>query len=1505
MESREYLRNAISKIEGNLRERNFQQLLELIAFYSVRYEDAAMDLAEPLIEKADLFDLLGYGFMAMREFGEAQHYYERSLKIRTILFGEVSTPVVRSYRRLAFLFEETQNSKDGNEYKEKAHKGLILLQEKLNTQLSRYHKEGNYWEAIKVGRELCDVEYTLSGDKSLDYAQVLSNLAFLNKTVAFEYEQPEFYRDAEILYEKAYQIVLDLSSAKQEILGVLLINMGEMFRITGQYQKAEIFQLKALQFWLDTKGEGSEQVGGCYNNLGMLYQDLKQPKKAEDFYLKAIAARRRLLGENHELFAQSLNNIAKFYSDQGRDAEVESLLLQAKDILERKLGASHPACMKALSNLAEHYEKIGKKENIDPMFEDFLKSLETASAHKALDLTELPELTAVFKDLAIGLRKEKYAAHSSTDFLDAKIESFTDAAFQFELANCLKDFRRGRYADCFRDAVALNSKCSTFEVLQIYLISVQLLNGPILPGKAGGMSALLPLLNLVTTRGWPYRLLQLSVGDLSFEKAKTYAEGEKQIYQTHCYAGFRMLAEGRKDEAQKHFSICLNMPLSAFESSLIDPNILRYEINKDHGSPLKKLNSQLAQYLRERKVNEALETGSRAYQYALANCSSSSREYQLTLTNLASAYFLAGNLARAKEFFEQTLALVNSSKDKDDDISPLVNNGLGLVNLNLGNFTDAEQRLKESIDYFEKRNLYHDPNFGQALGNLAEVYRERGDFQLAIPLYEKAIGVMAISVGKEDSEYARWIHNFGLLYLQNSDYDMAETCFRRALGIREKALPAQHMEIGRSFSALAQIEIQKRQYATARRKVLKSLVIEEKNLGPKNINYAFGLATLSAICMYERDFDQAQGLLGKAQSICNEILPPDHTYFETINKNMACVYILKGQYEVAFDIIEKTFEINGINLDKLFSRCSERQQLILLNQLFSTQALLFSVLLKLSELGGFTERAYSLVLQRKNTTAESYIEKRLAVSQMKGEGKSTFDRILDLRMKIARKSLAGPGLAGGTHHQNLIDKWVLEKDKLEATLAAEFPAVKNLQSLSYLNGQTIAQALPAGSALIEFVYFQYLNLIDLSVDDPKSSGHYIGFLVLPDGEKKLQLFDLGNAIEIEGGIAKFIGAIFQEQRDGDFDSYEAGGTHEWGDLLGKKLFSPFEPYLQNCQRLYIVPDAKINLLSFAVLKCGNAYLIDRYEITYLNSGRDILSFQTSSKKDQTSVVVANPNFDLNMRESDETRSLPSENDAAGNRELADRAKHLDRITDSTARGGPRFNSLEGTRFEGESVASMINAILLSGDDALESRLKACVSPYILHIATHGFFLPFNQDRSIGPSFVDGQEPIFTKLENPLLRAGLALAGANAFFENRRLPAEAEDGILTAEDVLGLNLINTEMVVLSACETALGDLSTGEGVFGLRRAFSMAGAKSLIMSHWKVPDLQTKDLMIEFYKNLCSGMSKAAALRRAQLTIKASFRHPYYWGAFICQGNPNSIDGLVTDVADLCTFKIFT
>jgi CHAT domain-containing protein len=421
-----------------------------------------------------------------------------------------------------------------------------------------------------------------------------------------------------------------------------------------------------------------------------------------------------------------------------------------------------------------------------------------------------------------------------------------------------------------------------------------------------------------------------------------------------------------------------------------------------------------------------------------------------------------------------------------------------------------------------------------------------------------------------------------------------------------------------------------------------------------------------------------------------------------------------------------------------------------------------------------------------------------------------------------------------------------------------------------------------------------------------------------------QMIDLGEAEPIDLTIANFRAGIIGEAETEDgrnmakrLEKAHPAAESEAGMTLRAALFDRLAPALRNRTRLLIAPDGALARLPFEVLPSADGRrLIDDYQISYLSCGRDVLRFgMEPSGNPETPMVVAAPDFDL---EAAVARSLAvggSKKARAGfwSRMLGRKATAKAAEPETTAAvttvpnaPGRRsrdltpeaihFERLPATRAEGEAVGLLLGVLPQLDVSALEGRLKSsCRSPRVLHLATHGFFLP---DQPLDPT-TKRTDPIantggeFGRFrgplpENPMLRSGLALAGANTWLKGGTPPESAEDGLLTAEDVSGLDLLSTELVVLSACETGLGEVHVGEGVFGLRRAFVLAGAKTLVMSLWKVPDDRTQELMVNFYRRLMAGAGRAEALRQAQLAMKEKYPDPFYWGAFICQGDPGPL-----------------
>jgi CHAT domain-containing protein len=332
------------------------------------------------------------------------------------------------------------------------------------------------------------------------------------------------------------------------------------------------------------------------------------------------------------------------------------------------------------------------------------------------------------------------------------------------------------------------------------------------------------------------------------------------------------------------------------------------------------------------------------------------------------------------------------------------------------------------------------------------------------------------------------------------------------------------------------------------------------------------------------------------------------------------------------------------------------------------------------------------------------------------------------------------------------------------------------------------------------------------------------------------------------------------------------------------------------RRLLIAPDGSLNLIPFAALVDEqNRYLIERYSISYLTSGRDLLRLQTSEPSKNEPLVIANPDFgrvaSVTTRGARTSQISRARNQARGQQRQQGQRGQID----------PRqayFRPLPATEDEALAIKALLpKASVLRREEATETALKQARGPRILHIATHGFFIDdqgTTQPETQG--FYSG-EPLripdlrlnqwAAHIKNPLLRSGLGLAGIN---QNK---SGDDDGVLTALEAAGLDLSGTKLVVLSASDTGVGEVKNGEGVQGLRRALVLAGSESQVMSLWPVSDVATKELMISYYKALQQGEGRGEGLRRAQLQMqhgRKDRRHPFYWAAFIQSGEWANLDG---------------
>jgi CHAT domain-containing protein len=444
-----------------------------------------------------------------------------------------------------------------------------------------------------------------------------------------------------------------------------------------------------------------------------------------------------------------------------------------------------------------------------------------------------------------------------------------------------------------------------------------------------------------------------------------------------------------------------------------------------------------------------------------------------------------------------------------------------------------------------------------------------------------------------------------------------------------------------------------------------------------------------------------------------------------------------------------------------------------------------------------------------------------------------------------------------------VKKLTAQGDALEASLARRSAPLRALTALPSLTTITnrVAETLPKDGALIEFIAYKDRPLLR----DPGkplarqlAQPRYLALVLFPDAST--HALDLGPAEPIDRAAARLRDAL--ARRDAAYQTS--------AEELYELAFEPLMPLLGDTRRLFLSPDGQLNLIPFAALHDGNQFLVDSFDFTYLTSGRDLLPRPKGKTPSRGVAVFADPDFG--------SSSPVAAASANGAPIVAERSGPDENLftTLRASLGNQPWAPLPGTRQEAEAIRRLVpQAQVFLGSEATKKRLLSLPTPSVLHLATHGFFLKDTQasesSRAVGSFGAIGASDALQLPQDPLLRSGLVLVG------------KRDTSLVTALELAGLDLWGTELVVLSACDTGRGDIKPGQGVYGLRRALSVAGAETVVMSLWKVNDNTTSQLMEDYYRNLLAGQGRGAALREAMRSLRLTHPHPHYWAPFIAMG----------------------
>jgi CHAT domain-containing protein/Tfp pilus assembly protein PilF len=817
------------------------------------------------------------------------------------------------------------------------------------------------------------------------------------------------------------------------------------------------------------------------------------------------------------------------------------------------------------------------------------------------------------------------------------------------------------------------------------------------------------------------------------------------------------------------------------------------------------------------------------------------------------AFDLAGNAlerldnARSRELYTRAILVFEDQWGSEHPYPALARSRVALLDERAGERLKAEAGIRDVLPLLERALGPEHPWYLRSLVTLANLRQNAGDLDQAEQIDRNALAAVERTGQTGTLLHATVLNNLADVLRARSRYADAQPLFEQSLAIGESILGSDNLFVATAFQNIGIMARERKDYATALASYDHALSIRQRLLGPDHPSLAGILTNVGNVYRATREYQKALDMQFEALRMWEKAVGPYGRETLLVIGNIARTYAAAGDIDQALAFQRRADAILETQLTLYIATGSERQKLaVVRNDADRTDRTISLHLLQSANRPDAASLAALVILQRKGRVQDAMTDVFASVRQRVPDphDRVVMDELRETTAQLARVVLGNPN-ATSVDLREAIAELELRKEQLEAALSqrcAEFRAELNPVTL-----EAVQTAMPADAALVEFAVFRPFDPVAERNDEAYGPPHYAAYVITK--RRSPVGVDLGAVADIDPLVVHLRDAL-RNPADGT--------VRTRARALDEKIMQPLRESLDDVTRLLISPDGGLNLVPFETLvdKRGR-FLIERFATTYLTSGRDLLRMQIPRAAAGKPVIVADPLFG---------EPTAAEVSAPG---LA-RSVGLRSVTTGTEISNLYFAPLSGSAVEARAIKTFFpNATLLTGRQATKATIERLSAPSILHIASHGFFLEDNENR-----------PSNDIAQNPLLRSGVALAGAN-------LPGEAHgDGILTALEAAGLDLWGTSLVTLSACDTGVGEVHNGEGVYGLRRAFMLAGSETLVMSLWPVSDSVARDTMVAYYARLRAGFGRGDALRQAKLAIlrHTSLRHPYYWGGFIQSGD---------------------
>lgn len=777
-------------------------------------------------------------------------------------------------------------------------------------------------------------------------------------------------------------------------------------------------------------------------------------------------------------------------------------------------------------------------------------------------------------------------------------------------------------------------------------------------------------------------------------------------------------------------------------------------------------------------------------------------------------------LATSMGRFHQAEDLFFQIRKNNTAPSYIVQNNLAVLFFNQGRYNEAETEFSKAINQITAAQLQNTIGFAIIQNNKAMLLQSLGRFDEAKQLLLNAIQIAKQLETSKANQHLKFYANLALLYQQTGNYDEAEKTYR----LLENKYQRGSTEQANLLNNLAILLLVMNKHDRIEEMLKNASLIFKTNLGENSAAFAKATSDLGNFLRFKTRYAEAEPLLLKALQVREQVYGITHPLYVQSEEDLGILYWKKKDFATAKKIYSAAIEKSLDFINNYFAPMSDAEKSRYWDFLSPRFQRYFNFAIEASV---DDKQITEGMLIYRAATKGLLLQSARTVSQTilnSGNKKLVTDYQQWLNQKEQLAALYVYSKAELKEQNVNLDSLLAATTLLEKTLSAASKEFSQFYFTQKIKTNELRESLPADAALVEIIR---LRCFDQTLTD---SIRYAALILtnqwaLPE----LVVMNEGKKMETEA-------ALFYQQCIKNKTTDEKSFENFW---------QPLDTVLKGKRKIFLSPDGIYNQVNINTVQSPRGhYLISQYDFVLISNPKDLLKKQEApSLADKKAMLMGYPDF-----------------------------------------GSDRIPELPATQYEVDEINKLLSVAgykvnELVQKDATETNLKQAKQVSILHIATHGYFLQ-NVEKIFWPIGVHTENA----KENILLRSGLILAGATKEKEAAVSLDSLNNGIITAYEAMNLDLHGTRLVVLSACETGLGEIKAGEGVYGLQRAFLVAGADAVVMSLWKVDDRATQQLMNNFYFNWIKNGEKQKAFKEAQLQLMNVYKEPYYWGAFVMMEN---------------------